>query len=162
MRKEGGWYEIRGEKSNVVVGPDGMSKIELSFSGKPADPSLETSVGWLSLRTSSDTWERFFFVLDPFNQMLQYFASPEAVQEPSPKSIGQFNTRCCQVDEVEYAEHPNTFKVKTFVGGLHLYADTPEELETWITTLREVGNPPGEASCRVGLVCLSVSVSTQP
>jgi len=143
-RKDGGWYEIRGEKSNVVVGPDGMSKVELSFTGKPADPTLEIAVGWLTLRTGGDNWTRFFFMLDPYNQMLQYFAGPDAVLEASPRAIGELNTRCCQVDEVEYeAPHPNTFKVKTFFGSLLLYADTPEELEVWIATLREVGNPPG-------------------
>ena len=28
---EGGWYEIRGEKNDVIVGPEGMSKVELTF-----------------------------------------------------------------------------------------------------------------------------------
>ena len=142
--KEGGWYEIRGEKSNVVVGPDGMSKIELSFSGRPAEPGLQPSLGWLTLLGSGDTWNRHFFMLDPYNQMLRYFANPEAVSDAAPKALGEFNIRCCQVDDVEYdAPYPNTFKVKTFFGRMLMYADSQEERDRWVDTLREVGNPIG-------------------
>lgn len=35
---EGGWYEIRGEKNDVIVGPEGMSKIELTFVHREAPP----------------------------------------------------------------------------------------------------------------------------
>lgn len=142
--KEGGWYEIRGEKSNVVVGPDGMSKIELSFAGRIAQPGLQPSLGWLTLRGSGDNWKRYFFMLDPYNQMIRYFANPEAVSDAAPKALGEFNIRCCQVDDVDYdAPYPNTFKVKTFFGRMLMYSDSPEERDRWVDTLREVGNPIG-------------------
>lgn len=36
---EEGWYEIRGERNDVLEGPDGMSKVELSFVHKKAAPN---------------------------------------------------------------------------------------------------------------------------
>lgn len=74
--------------------------------------------------------------------MLRHFEGPAEVSEAAPKAIGEFNTRCCQADDVDYdVPYPNTFKIKTFFGGLLMHADTPEEREKWVDTLREVGNP---------------------
>ena len=139
--KEGGWYEIRGEKSNIVVGPDGMSKIELSFAGKIAKPGLMPSLGWLTL-LANGTWTRYFFMLDPYNQMLRYFQNEEDVSENALEALGEFNTRCCKVNEMD-TPYQNTFKVETSFGLLVMYADRPAERDTWVDTLREVGNPIG-------------------
>jgi len=128
----------------VVVGPDGMSKVELSFTGRRPEPGLKPTVGWLTMRGTGNVWKRNFFMLDPYNQMLRYFASPEAMTEPAPKALGELNTRCCEVEEVQVDQpSPNMFKVKTFFAGFLLYADTPEERIRWIDSLQEVGNPPG-------------------
>ena len=139
--KEGGWYEIRGEKSNIVVGPDGMSKIELSFAGKIAKPGLMPSLGWLTLLVNG-TWTRYFFMLDPYNQMLRYFQNEEDVSENALEALGEFNTRCCKVNEMD-TPYQNTLKVETSFGLLVMYADSPAERDTWVDTLREVGNPIG-------------------
>jgi hypothetical protein len=128
----------------VVVGPDGLSKVELFFCGSRATPGLKPTTGWLTMRGPSNVWKRNFFMLDPYNQMLRYFADPDAMTQPAPNALGEFNTRCCEVEELLVDQpSPNMFKVKTFFAGLLLYADTPEDRNIWVDVLQKVGNPPG-------------------
>jgi len=96
------------------------------------------------MRGPSNVWKRNFFMLDPYNQMLRYFADPDAMTQPAPNALGEFNTRCCEVEELLVDQpSPNMFKVKTFFAGLLLYADTPEDRNIWVDVLQKVGNPPG-------------------
>mmetsp|Transcript_25186 Transcript_25186/g.58113 ORF Transcript_25186/g.58113 Transcript_25186/m.58113 type:complete len:234 (-) Transcript_25186:17-718(-) len=96
--EEGGWYEMRGEDNGMVSGPEGVSKLELTLLHKPAEPGLQPRMGWLTKRHNlTMKWERRFFILDPYNQMLRFFASPEHAQSSSPEILGEMNIRCCDV-----------------------------------------------------------------
>ena len=128
----------------MVVGPDGMSKVELLFCGSRTTPGLKPTIGWLTMRGPSNVWKRNFFMLDPYNQMLRYFADPDAMTQPAPNALGEFNTRSCEVEELQVDQpSPNMFKVKTFFAGLLLYSDTPEDRSRWMDVLQKVGNPAG-------------------
>ena len=158
--EEGGWYEMRFENNEMVQSVDGVSKIELTFVHKDATPGLQPRMGWLTKRdNASHSWDRLFFILDPYNQMLRYFATPEDAQNAAPRILGEMNVRCCDVvvglSKMPGVANPTSemsphaavsdmafFKATTNFATLIAYADSNQESTRWTTTLRETGNTP--------------------
>lgn len=148
---EEGWYEIRGERNDVLEGPDGMSKVELSFVHKKAAPNEQQVSGFMFKKADeSEEWIRRFAILDPYSQLLQFFENPKSVMEGAAFLSEEVNTRTCKVDVLEISEIPASaqrtsyaFKLVTNFHNFLAQVNTLEERDTWVEALRHIGNPPG-------------------
>ena len=147
---EGGWYEIRGEKNDVIVGPEGMSKIELTFVYKEAPQGIPPLLGWLHKQVAATKeWNRRFAALDAYDQMLHFFESPEMAQADPPQELSSMNVRGCKVEPADDEANPDhsvprrpfCLSVATATKRIVLHADSIEDRDTWMLALDAVGNP---------------------